>query len=71
MSIRACVLIYVRPVSLVKGRIQDFLDGGEAILKFEAKNLLFTKIFVENCMKMKEIVHRGGAYLAPKAVQII
>ena len=29
------------------------------------KNLLFDKIFAENCMEMAEIGPRGGAFLAP------
>ena len=44
--------------------MQDFPDW-EANPLVWSENLLFGKIFVENCIKMKEIGPRGGASLAP------
>ena len=50
-------------------RIQDFPDGvggrGSANLQGEGANLLFSKMFPENCMNMKEFGPRGGRILAP------
>ena len=45
-------------------QIQDFPDGvgegGSAKLQGEGANLLFSKMFPENCMNMKEFGPRGG-----------
>ena len=45
-------------------RIQDFPDGG-TYPQGGGANLLFGKIFLENCMKMKEIGPRGGGGALP------
>ena len=40
-------------------------SGGSRISQIGGKNLLFSKIFAENCMKIKECGLRGRVILAP------
>ena len=46
-------------------RHQSVADPGFPRLNL-SKNLLFSKIFTENCIKMKEIGPRGGLSLMPR-----
>ena len=53
--------------STIQWRIQDFQDGEGAHQPLSlGENLLFDKVFAENCMKMKETGPGGGGVLDPK-----
>ena len=55
--------------SMCQWLVQDFPDGGGCQPQGGDANLLFGQLFPKNCMKMKEISHRGarvtGAPLDP------
>ena len=45
--------------------IHEFADGGVASPWDRSENLMFDKIFVDNCVKMKEIGPSGGVPSTP------